>query len=217
MKNYLKMFCIFFLSVGIFFSISLFALRIFFQETDNDKLIVLGPDNENVTIIPKDPGGKKISNLEIEILNNKKALISEEKIRPKQTKPELLPIEIKEETNKQNKKIENKFGSNLQDSTIIKPVLRPKKKYSTKKPIGMYRVQFGSFRDFKKAKAAMKSMNKNYTDLLSDFKLEIFTYETNNKVIFHRVWTNPVIKIQGLELCNKFKVKNILCILQVSK
>ena len=94
MNNYLKIFSIIFLSVGIFFSISLFALKIFFQETDNDKLIVLGPENENIIIKPKDPGGKKISNLDIEILNNKDALIKNEKIRPKPTKPELLPLEV---------------------------------------------------------------------------------------------------------------------------
>ena len=80
MNNYLKIFSLFFLCVGIFFSISLFALKIFFQETDNDKLIVLGPENENIIIKPKDPGGKKISNLDIEILNNKDALIKNEKI-----------------------------------------------------------------------------------------------------------------------------------------
>ena len=50
MNNYLKIFSLFFLSVGIFFSISLFALKIYFQETDNNKLIVLGPDNENIII-----------------------------------------------------------------------------------------------------------------------------------------------------------------------
>ena len=94
MNNYLKIFSLFFLSIGIFFSISLFALKIFFQETDNNKLIVLGPENENIIIKPKDPGGKKISNLDIEILNNKDALIKNEKIRPKPTKPELLPLEV---------------------------------------------------------------------------------------------------------------------------
>ena len=94
MNNYLKIFSLFFLSVGIVFSISLFALKIFFQETDNDKLIVLGPENENIITKPKDPGGKKISNLDIEILNNKDALIKNEKIRPKPTKPELLPLEV---------------------------------------------------------------------------------------------------------------------------
>ena len=94
MKNYLKIFSIFFLSFGIFFAIGLFALKIIFQETDTDKLIVLGPDNENIIIKPKDPGGKKISNLDIEILNDKDALIKNEKIRPKPTKPELLPLEV---------------------------------------------------------------------------------------------------------------------------
>ena len=48
MNNYLKIFSLFFLSVGIFFAIGLFALKIFFQETDNDKLIVLGPDNKTL-------------------------------------------------------------------------------------------------------------------------------------------------------------------------
>ena len=94
MNNYLKIFSLFFLSVGIFFSIGLFALKIFFQKTDNSELIILGPDNENIITKPKDPGGKKISNLDIEILNNKDALIQIEKIRPKPTKPELLPLEV---------------------------------------------------------------------------------------------------------------------------
>ena len=91
MNNYLKILSIFFLSVGILFSIGLFALKIFFQKTNNSELIILGSDNENIITKPKDPGGKKISNLDIEILNNKDALIQIEKIRPKPTKPELLP------------------------------------------------------------------------------------------------------------------------------
>ena len=35
MKNYLKIFSIFFFSLGIFFAIGLFALKIFFQGTDS--------------------------------------------------------------------------------------------------------------------------------------------------------------------------------------
>ena len=94
MNNYLKIFSLFFLSLGIFFAIGLFALEIIFQKTDNDKLIVLGPDNKSIISKPLDPGGKKISNLDIEILNNKDALIKNEKIRPKPTEPELLPLEV---------------------------------------------------------------------------------------------------------------------------
>ena len=92
MNNHLKIFSLFFLSFGVFLSMSIFALKIFFQETFRDKLIVLGPDNENVIIKPIDAGGKKVSNLDIEILNNKNALINNEKFRPKPTKPELLPL-----------------------------------------------------------------------------------------------------------------------------
>ena len=76
MNNYLKIFSIIFLSVGIFFSISLFALKIYFQKTNNDELIVLGPDNENIINKPKDPGGKKVSNLDIEIFSEGKKLNS---------------------------------------------------------------------------------------------------------------------------------------------
>ena len=115
MKNYLKIFSIFFLSVGIFFSTGFFALKIFFQETDNDKLIVLGPENENIIIKPKDPGGKKISNLDIEILNNKDALINNKKFRPKPTKPELLPLEVPIE-NKIQKRNDQNLLKNLKNS-----------------------------------------------------------------------------------------------------
>ena len=116
MKIYLKIFSLFFLSVGIFFSISLFALKIYFQKTNNDKLIVLGPDNENIIIKPKDPRGKKISNLDIEILNDKEALIKNEKIRPKPTKPELLPLEVIPIEKKTNKSIDQNL---LKDSKIF--------------------------------------------------------------------------------------------------
>ena len=60
----------------------------------NNDLIILGPEKVNVISIPEDKGGLKISNLDIEILNNKSALEINEKIRPLPTKPELLPIEI---------------------------------------------------------------------------------------------------------------------------
>ena len=219
MNNYLKIFSLFFLSVGIFFSISLFALKIFFQETDNDKLIVLGPENENIITKPKDPGGKKISNLDIEILNDKDALIKNEKIRPKPTKPELLPLEVIPIEKKTLKSIDQNL---LNDSKIFE-----KKKLNSKvikknikklnKNILLYRVQFGSFRDLNKAKLAKKSIEKKYAKLLLETKLEIFSYTNNDNLLFHRVWTTSMNKDNGLILCEKFKKEKIVCILQVNK
>ena len=81
MKNYLKITIIIFLSTGIFFSLGLFALKIIFEKNINDELVILGPDNKDIFTIPKDVGGKKVSNLDIEILNNKKALVTNEKLR----------------------------------------------------------------------------------------------------------------------------------------
>ena len=160
MKNYLKIFSIFFLSVGIFFSISLFALKIFFQETDNDKLIVLGPDNENIIIKPKDPGGKKISNLDIEILNNKDALIKNEKIRPKPTKPELLPLEVIPIENKTKKNIDQNLlkDSKISEEKKLNSKVIKKNIKKSNKNILLYRVQFGSFRDLNKSKLAKKNI-----------------------------------------------------------
>ena len=71
MNNILKILIIFFLSVGTISSIGMFGLKIFFEDKENNELIVLGPDNVNVILKPKDPGGLKVSNLDIEILNNK--------------------------------------------------------------------------------------------------------------------------------------------------
>ena len=219
MNNYLKIFSLFFLSVGIFFSISLFALKIFFQETDNDKLIVLGPENENIIIKPKDPGGKKISNLDIEILNNKDALIKNEKIRPKPTKPELLPLELIPTENKTKKSIDQ---NSLKDSKITdgkkinSKVIKKNIKKSNKK-ILLYRVQFGSFRDLNKAKLAKKNIEIKYAKLLLETKLEIFSYTNNDNLLFHRVWTTSMNKDNGLILCEKFKKEKIVCILQVNK
>ena len=219
MKNYLKIFSIIFLTVGIFFSITLFGLKIYFQETNNDKLIVLGPDNENIIIKPKDPGGKKVSNLDIEILNDKDALIKNEKIRPKPTKPELLPLEVTPIEIKTKKSI----GQNLlKDSKISEgkklnsKVIKKNIKKSNKN-ILLYRVQFGSFRDLNKAKLAKKNIEKNYANLLFKTKLEIFSYTNNDDLLFHRVWTTSMNKDKGLVLCEKFKKEKIVCILQVNK
>ena len=145
MNNYLKIFSIISLSFGIVFSMSLFALKIYFQDSDNDKLIVLGPNNVNIITKPKNPGGKKISNLDIEILNNKDALIKKEKIRPKPTKPELLPLEVSQI----EKKAKRNFHQDvLKDSKIYKEEkLNSKKikkniKKSNKNTL-LYREKFG--------------------------------------------------------------------------
>ena len=219
MRIYLKIFSIIFLSVGIFFSISLFALKMYFQETNNDELIVLGPDNENIIIKPKDPGGKKVSNLDIEILNDKDALIKNEKIRPKPTKPELLPLEVIPIENKTKKSIDQNL---LKDSKISEgkklnsKVIKKNIKKSNKNTL-LYRVQFGSFRDLNKAKLAKKNIEIKYAKLLLETKLEIFSYTNNDDLLFHRVWTTSMNKDNGLILCEKFKKEKIVCILQVNK
>ena len=219
MKNYLKIFSIIFLSVGIFFSISLFALKIYFKKSNNDELIVLGPDNENIINKPKDPGGKKVSNLDIEILNDKNALIKNEKIRPKPTKPELLPLEVIPIENKTKKSIDQNL---LKDSKISEgkkvnsKVIKKIIKKSNKNKL-LYRVQFGSFRDLNKAKLAKKNIEIKYAKLLLETKLEIFSYTNNDDLLFHRVWTTSMNKDNGLILCEKFKKEKIVCILQVNK
>ena len=219
MKNYLKIFSIFFLSIGIFFSMGFFALKIFFQEIDNDKLIVLGPDNENVIIKPIDAGGKKVSNLDIEILNNKDALINNEKFRPKPTKPELLPLEVVPIENKTHKRNDQNLlkNSKISDDKISNFKVIKKNIKTTNKNILLYRVQFGSFRDLSKAKLAKKNIEKKYAKLLLETKLEIFSYTNNDDLLFHRVWTTSMNKNNGLKLCEKFKKEKIVCILQVNK
>ena len=225
MNNYLKIFSIVFLIIGIFFSISLFALKIYFQETDydkeidNDKLIVLGPDNENIITKPKNPGGKKISNLDIEILNNKLALIKNEKIRPKPTKPELLPLEVSSIEKKTQKSIDQNLIKNQKTAEKRKlnsKFIKKNVKNSNKNTL-LYRVQFGSFRNLNKAKLAKKNIEKKFAGLLLETKLEIFSYTNNENLLFYRVWTTSMNKDAGLILCEKFKKEKIVCILQVNK
>ena len=225
MNNFLKTLSFILLSSGTLFILTSFGLKIYFQKNMNNDLIILGPDKEEVISIPKDKGGLKVSNLDIEILNNKSALEINEKIRPLPTKPELLPIEIPE-TNKNDLK---KSESNKNDKTItlkksddIKNSQTNNKKTSevtsnNEIKNGLYRVQFGSFRDLKKAKVAMDKMNKKYKNLLDKVNLEIFTFTNNDQLSFHRVWTTPLTKSDGLTLCNLFKRQNVLCILQVNK
>ena len=217
MKKYLKISIILFLSTGVFFSLGLFALKIIFEEKNERELIVLGPDNKDIFTIPKNVGGKKVSNLDIEILNNKKALIANEKLRLIPAEPELLPLDVSEE--KDLKKIEKikKSKNNIFPDNQIKVQSSNKIKEKSKKELGLYRVQFGSFRSLDKAQLAKNSMNKKHVNLLSNYKLEIYTYTNNDKVVFHRVWTSPLTKINGLNLCDKFKKQNIVCILQVNK
>jgi len=219
MNNYLKIFSIFFLSVGICFSIGLFALKIFFQKTNNSELIILGPDNENIITKPKDPGGKKISNLDIEILNNKDALIQNEKIRPKPTKPELLPLEVVPFEKKILKRNDQDLSNGLKISNekISNTKIIKKKSKISNKNILLYRVQFGSFRNLKKAKLAKENIEKKYSNLLLQTKLEIYSYTNNNNLLFYRVWTTSMNKDNGLTLCEKFKKEKIVCILQVNK
>ena len=219
MQNYLKIFSIIFLSVGIFFSITLFGLKVYFQETNNDKLIVLGPDNENIIIKPKDPGGKKVSNLDIEILNDKDAFIKNEKIRPKPTKPELLPLEVIPIENKTKKGIDQNLlkDSKISNGKKLNSKVIKKNIKKSNKNILLFRVQFGSFRDLNKAKLAKKNIEIKYAKLLLETKLEIFSYTNNDDLLFHRVWTTSMNKDNGLILCEKFKKEKIVCILQVNK
>ena len=219
MNNHLKIFSIIFLSFGIFFSISLFYLKIYFQDTDNDKLIVLGPDNENIIIKPKDPGGKKISNLDIEILNNKDALIKNEKIRPMPTKPELLPLELSQIEKQTLNNFDQKLlkDSKISEEEKLNSKVIKKNIKKSNKNILLYRVQFGSFRNLNKAKLAKKNIEKKFTNLLLNTKLEIFSYTNNDNLLFHRVWTTSMNKDNGLALCERFKKEKIVCILQVNK
>ena len=60
-------------------------------------------------------------------------------------------------------------------------------------------------------------MNKQHKILLSNVTLEIYTFKNTKNFLFHRVWTSPLIKKDGLDLCEKFKLKNIVCILQPNK
>ena len=225
MNQFLKTSSFILLSSGILSLLTLFGLKIYLQKNMNNDLIILGPEKVNVISIPEDKGGLKISNLDIEILNNKSALEINEKIRPLPTKPELLPIEIPESKKsdlKTSQSIKKNKTFTLEKSDDIKKSKNNNKKTSettNKKEIknGLYRVQFGSFRDLKKAKLAKEKMNKQYNNLLDKVNLEIFTFTNNDKLSFHRVWTSPLTKSDGLALCNLFKKQNVLCILQINK
>ena len=225
MNQFLKTSSFILLSSGILSLLTLFGLKIYLQKNMNNDLIILGPEKVNVISIPKDKGGLKISNLDIEILNNKSALEINEKIRPLPTKPELLPIEIPESKKsdlKTSQSIKKNKTFTLEKSDDIKKSKNNNKKTSettNRKEIknGLYRVQFGSFRDLKKAKLAKEKMNKQYNNLLNKVNLEIFTFTNNDKLSFHRVWTSPLTKSDGLALCNLFKKQNVLCILQINK
>ena len=225
MNQFLKTSSFILLSFGILSLLTLFGLKIYLQKNMNNDLIILGPEKVNVISIPEDKGGLKISNLDIEILNNKSALEINEKIRPLPTKPELLPIEIPESKKsdlKKSQSIKKNKTFTLEKLDDIKKSKNNNKKTSettNRKEIknGLYRVQFGSFRDLKKAKLAKEKMNKQYNNLLDKVNLEIFTFTNNDKLSFHRVWTSPLTKSDGLALCNLFKKQNVLCILQINK
>ena len=217
MINYLKLSVFFFLCFGVLFSLGIFALKIIFYNKLDGKLITLGPDKGSIITKPVSPGGYKVSNLNIEILNNKKALIEDKKIRSYPEKPEPFQMEINNKKGDKKNMIEKENFKAKDNNKIIKPIIKPKVIKKTKIISGLYRVQFGSFRNLDKAQMAMKTMKKKYINLLSKNKLEIFTYENSNKIIFHRVWTLPMTKFDGLKLCDQFKQKNIVCILQINK
>lgn len=214
----LKLSAFFLISVGLLFSLGIFAFKIIFKNNINKNLVVLGPDVQAILTVPQKAGGYEVSNLDIDILNNKKALIADEKLRPLPVKPELLPIEIV----KENKKLDDVIlidKVNKDNKVKIDKKINIKSMNNNNKTdlIGMYRVQFGSFRDLSKANVAVKNMQKKYTKLLKNIKLEVFSYKNNDNLIFHRVWSFPLTKQNSLKLCNNFKLKNVTCILQVNK
>ena len=218
----LKLSAFFLISIGLLSSLGIFAFKIIFKNNINKNLVVLGPDVQAFVMLPQKAGGYEVSNLDIDILNNKKALIADEKLRPLPVKPELLPIEIV----KENKKLDDVI---LIDKVKKDNKVKIDKKIDSKKTnvksknnnrtdlIGMYRVQFGSFRDLSKANVAVRNMQNKYTKLLKNIKLEVFSYKNNDNLIFHRVWSLPLTKQNSLKLCNNFKLKNVTCILQVNK
>jgi hypothetical protein len=130
MNRLFKTSSVIFLSFGILFLIFLFGLKIIFKNNINDDLIVIGPDNLDVISIPKDKGGLKVSNLDIEILNNKSALEKDEKLRPLPAKPELLPMEITEVENNNLKTVDNSksIKNCLKVRRMIKKNLKKKRK-----------------------------------------------------------------------------------------
>ena len=217
MKNYLKISVIIFLSTGILFSLGLFALKIIFQGKIDNELVVLGPDKKDIISIPKGLSGKKVSNLDIEILNNKKALVTNEKLRLPPAEPELLPLDVIEEKVNDNSNNKNllKYHTTIENKKKSKKPKKIEKKLN--KQFGLYRVQFGSFRNLEKAKNAKNNMNKKFNSLLSSSKLEIYSYTNSENLVFHRVWTSALSKVKGLQLCNEFKKQKIICILQVNK
>ena len=128
-----------------------------------------------------------------------------------------MPLDIIEEKIKdKTNNIKELKNSIIQDRE--KKVQIPNKiNNKSKKKIGLYRVQFGSFRNLEKAKLAKNNMNKKFNSLLSNTILEIYTYTNSENAVFHRVWTAPLNKVNGLNLCNQFKEQKIVCILQVNK
>ena len=105
----LKFSALFFISLGLFFSLGMFAIKILFYNEANENISVIGPDITKVYNKPEKTGGYQVPNLDIDILNNKTALIVNEKLRPLPSKPELLPIQ----TNNEKKNIINESVKNL--------------------------------------------------------------------------------------------------------
>lgn len=229
MLKFLKIASLFFLVIGIISSMSVFAFKIIFDTPVNENLVVLGPDDIEVYSKPIDAGGFDVTNLDIDILNNKSALIVDEKLRPLPVQPELLPIDnVIDDNNKfidekninssTNEKKSKKNLKNDEKNDLLIPVSKPYKKNingnSNNKLSGQFRVQFGSFRNLNKAEIAITNMKKKYINLLSNINLEIFSYKNNDDLIYHRVWTLPMKKKNALKLCNQFKLIDIVCILQ---
>ena len=229
MLKFLKIASLFFLVIVIIFSMGVFAFKIIFDTPVNENLVVLGPDDIEVYSKPENAGGFNVTNLDIDILNNKSALIADEKLRQLPVKPELLPIDnVVEDNNKliEEKNInssinEKKSKKNLkknQDEELLIPVLKPYKNNINRnynnKLSGHFRVQFGSFRNLNKAEIAIVNMKKKYINLLTNINLEIFSHKNNDDLIYHRVWTFPLKKTIALKLCDQFKLIDIVCILQ---
>ena len=214
-KKLVKILSIILIFIGTITSFTIFGFKIFFYENDKTVLVTLEPDNVPAYSVPKDKKGYNVKNLDIDILNKKEIENVDQQLRPLPVEPELLPIESNE------KKIEIKPNDKVKVKKNIiknKDKLKNTKKAVIKKTnlnIGMYRVQLGSFRDLYKADVAIKSIKKKYANLLKDIDLKRFSYTNNQNIVYHRVWTSSLKKAKALNLCNQFKLKNMVCILKV--
>ena len=91
------------------------------------------------------------------------------------------------------------------------------KKNTPENKIKKFIVQLGVFKNKKNADNQLLIVNKNKSPLFKEVKINLFKTNDKKNNLLYYIETNPITKINAINLCDFFKNKKINCIIKIKK